>query len=169
MAVSNIGSYAILLACAFICGACLLTASIYDQKTHFVPDLIWWIMAVDSLFIPAMISSGTVWPPEMSWGFHPESAFDCLAVIAVQEKIMSRYYGRADSHAFSCCELFFFFLGYPMAGAVCHMSLSLAMLSFVQFIRRNIRKDLKLKKPVPFVPYISLSFVLSVIMIKTIF
>ena len=82
--------------------------------------------------------------------------------VLVQEFIMCRAYGRADSHAFSCCAFFLCLVGAGLEGHVLHMTLSLCLLTFVQILRGNIGRDLKLKKPVPFIPYIAASFLFTV-------
>jgi len=165
--------------CPVVCPACLILAACFDLKDHRIPDFLWWIMAADSLFIPLMISEGTYYAPlygtlhigaDLYAGqetFTLSGAFDCLAVIAIQEKIMSGFYGRADSHAFSCCEVFFFFLGCGIIGHIIHMSAALFLLSADQLFRRNIGKNLKLKEPVAFVPYICISFFLTLFIIKS--
>ena len=136
---------------------CLTAASVEDMITHKVADFIWWICASACLFIlPAL------WPAPELWDF-----FECLFAIFIQEHIMSRFYGRADSHAFSCCAVFFIFFGAGLEGHVLHMFLSLILLSVHQLIRHNIGNRGKLISPVPFIPYISIAFLISVITVMT--
>ncbi len=145
------------IVCFLICIACLISASVSDIRTHKVPDLIWWVMAADALILPisgrSVINDLYIIP-------------DCFAVIFIQEKIMSRYYGRADSHAFSCCGLFFFFSGSGLMAHILHLAVSLLLLSAVQLFRRNVVYPGRLKVPVPFIPYISASFIISRVLIK---
>ena len=136
---------------------CLAYASYEDIRTHMVPDFIWWIMAAGSLLLltgaPICFSSGNI-------------AGHILSIF-IQEKLMSRYYGRADSHAFSCCALFLMFSGYGLEAHILHLTLSLALLTFIQLIRRNITRSLKLRTPVPFIPYISVAFLISYLLVNS--
>lgn len=139
---------------------CLLAASVCDIRIHMVSDLIWWMAAAD---IAAFIG--------VRYG-DAESLFDAdiitaarclveaLIVIFIQERVMSRYYGRADSHAFSCCALFFAVCGSCLEAHIIHMSMSLTMLTLVQACRGNICRGFRLRTPVPYIPYIALSFML---------
>ena len=130
---------------------CLAAASYEDIRTHKVSDLIWWIMAPSCL----LLIPGSKWTPGM-WDL-----FECLYVIFIQEHIMSRFYGRADSHAFSCCMIFMTFAGFGIEGHIIHMSIALLFLTVSQFSHGNIGPFGKLKTPVPFLPYISVSFTLT--------
>ncbi len=141
---------------AFIAASvCLGAASLSDLKTRSVADLIWWIMAASGLFL--------LFPDPGDAGL--TDLLECVLVIVIQEHIMCRAYGRADSHAFSCCALFFAFSGFGLEAHILHMSLALGLLTVVQLIRGNIDGRGKLRCPVPFIPYISVSF-LVVFMIK---
>ena len=127
---------------------CLAAASVSDIRTKTVPDIIWWIMGAEALILMLLR------PSELS----PGPLFECLFVIFVQEHIMSRFYGMADSHAFSCCMLMMALRGIGLEGHIAHMTLSLVLLTASQAACRNIGRDGKLKNPVPFIPYISVSF-----------
>ncbi len=130
---------------------CLAAASYEDFRTHKVSDLTWWIMAPSCLLlIPGAKELPGLW-----------ELFECLYVIFIQEHIMSRFYGRADSHAFSCCMVFMTFGGPGLEGHIIHMSMALLILTASQFLHRNIGPRGKLKMPVPFLPYISVSFTLT--------
>ncbi len=129
---------------------CLAAASLEDIRTREVSDLIWWIMAPACLLlIPGSGNSLTLW-----------DFVECLYAIFIQEHIMSRFYGRADSHAFSCCAVFLFFFGAGLEGHILHMFISLILLSGHQVLCHNIGNRGKLISPVPFIPYISASFVI---------
>jgi hypothetical protein len=134
---------------------CLGAASVSDIRQRKVADLTWWIMAVSGLLLLPFETEG----PGLT------CFTDCLFVIFIQEHIMCRAYGRADSHAFSCCALFFCFAGYGLEAHILHMCLSLGFLTIIQLIGGNIRGNGKLRHPVAFIPYISVSF-LVVFMIK---
>ena len=127
---------------------CLAAATVEDIRTREVSDLVWWIMAPACLLvIPSSGSALTLW-----------DFAECLYAIFIQEHIMSRFYGRADSHAFSCCAVFMTYMGPGLEGHIIHMSLSLFYLTGHQLLLRNIGPHGKLKKEVPFIPYISASF-----------
>ena len=132
---------------------CLAAASVEDILTKKAADIIWWIFAPASL----LVLSASRTPPGF-WDF-----FECLFAIFVQEHIMCRFYGRADSHAFSCCAIFLIFSGARLEGHILHMFISLILLSVHQKLRHNIGNRGKLISPVPFIPYISVAFVICVI------
>ncbi len=132
---------------------CLAAASAEDILTRKVVDIIWWVCAPACLLIlPLSQNTPGFW-----------DYFECLFAIFVQEHIMCRFYGRADSHAFSCCAVFLIFSGAGLEGHILHMFLSLVFLSLHQIIRHNIGNRGKLISPVPFIPYISIAFVLTVL------
>lgn len=133
---------------------CLAAASAEDLFTHKVADLLWWICAPTCLLL--LLSNSVA---HGLWDF-----VECLLVIFIQEHIMCRFYGRADSHAFSCCALFFAACGSGLEAHIIHMSMSLILLTLVQSFRKNISKGIKLKVSVPFIPYISVSFVVTVLL-----
>jgi len=134
--------------CVMICICCLVYASVIDIRTKMVPDIVWWILAPASFGVMGLIRAPA-----------PDVMLDCLIVILIQEKVMSRAYGRADSHAFSCCMLMMAFSGIGIEGHILHMSLSLLILVLVQGIGHNIGPGGRLKVPVAYIPYISGSFI----------
>ncbi len=129
-------------------------ASYQDIKTKSVSNYVWWIYCAGLLMLP--FCYGKITLSDMAGS---------LLVIFIQEHIMCRAYGRADSHAFSCCAVYYAFTGAGIEGHILHMSLSLMMLTAVQALRRNIGKGLKLKAPVPFIPYIAPAFALALILL----
>ena len=134
---------------------CLALASAEDILTKKVADVIWWICApVCLLILPVSMSCPGFW-----------DFLECLFAIFIQEHIMCRFYGRADSHAFSCCAVFLIFLGSGLEGHIYHMFISLILLSVHQKLRHNIGNRGKLISPVPFIPYISIAFVICVIIV----
>ena len=133
--------------------ACLTAASAEDIITRKAADIIWWIFAPACLLLlPVFLDEPEVW-----------DFLECLFAVFIQEHIMSRFYGRADSHAFSCCAIFLLFIGAGLEGHILHMFLSLIFLTVHQKLRHNIGNRGKLISPVPFIPYISIAFMITVI------
>ena len=132
----------------------LIIASVQDIRTKSVTNAVWWIFSAGLLMMFFC---------EKDTG--PAAIAECITVIVIQELIMSRAYGRADSHAFSCCAVYLILTGAGLEGHILHMSLALAMLVVVQILRRNIACGLKLKEPVPFIPYIAVTFIISAIIL----
>ncbi len=132
---------------------CLTAASAEDISSRKVTDIIWWICGPVSLLV-LPLSQNT--PGCLD-------CFECLFAIFIQEHIMCRFYGRADSHAFSCCAVFLIFCGAGLEGHILHMFLSLILLSAHQMLRHNIGNRGKLISPVPFIPYISIAFAITVL------
>lgn len=132
----------------------LMLASYEDIRTRSVTNAVWWIFSAGLLML--LFERRGVWV-----SYVPES----ILSVVIQEFIMSRAYGRADSHAFSCCAVFLCLTGSGLEGHILHMSLALVMLSGLQILRGNITRGLKLKRPVPFIPYIAVSFMISVIIL----
>ncbi len=138
-----------LIICGIIISGCLIAASVSDIRTHLVADLVWMIVAADVVML--MLSD----PSSLTVA----ALFEALVVILIQENVMSRCYGRADSHAFSCCFLYLAAAGCRLESHIVHMMLSLIMLTFIQTIGGNIEKGMRLKKPVPFIPYITAAYI----------
>ena len=78
--------------------------------------------------------------------------------ILLQEVGFAKLYGRADCHAFVACAMLERALGMGMKEYLTHMLLAYIFLAIVQGAKRNIGRDGNLKKPIPFLPYITVSF-----------
>lgn len=78
-----------------------------------------------------------------------------LLFALLQYVLFMRLYGRADGMAFLVSALAEASLGYDMQMYLLHMILSYLLLSLVQGLKRNIGGKGRLKKPVPFLPYIT--------------
>lgn len=125
--------------------ACV-TDSVQCQVYHFV----WWIVGVVLMlcFLFATWNHTNIpWLEITVFGF-------------IQEVGFSKLYGKADSHAFCVCAMVFALCGKGMLWYLLHMALSLFLLGYVQWNKNNISYKGNLKKPVPFIPYIVVSFVM---------
>jgi len=84
-----------------------------------------------------------------------DAIISLLILFFVQEAIMSRAYGKADCHAFCCSGLYFAIHGLTMEYWVLQIFVAFAMLVVSQLSAGNINRKLKLRHPVPMIPYIT--------------
>lgn len=137
----EVGSGKILLA---VFSGCLLSACIMDIESQMIYNYVWWL---------AWAAAGVYlcWKGgNMDW--------ELFAFILLQEVFFSGFYGRADCHAFVACAVVERALGMGMKEYLIHMLLAYVFLAIVQSMRRNIERNGNLKKPIPFLPYITISF-----------
>ena len=78
--------------------------------------------------------------------------------IGLQEMLFSQTYGRADSHAFSACAIMQCTLKMNIEWYFLHMVLAFCCIIMVQAMQKNIGRWGILKRPVAFLPYITVSF-----------
>ena len=123
-----------------------LSSSMTDIMSCYVYDWfqIWGTVAGVYLI---MQSSSDIW-------------IGCSIVIftILQGTIFMRLYGRADGLAFLIAALAMGSLGHGIKSYLLHMIISYLSLAFIQICKGNIGKKGNLKKPVPFLPYITISF-----------
>lgn len=81
-----------------------------------------------------------------------------ILYIVIQHTVFGRLYGRADCHAFSICAVGMAVLGMSFEDFVIHMTFAYLGLTVAQFLSSNVAQGGRLKKPVPFVPYIVAAF-----------
>lgn len=81
-----------------------------------------------------------------------------LLFILIQYMLFGRMYGKADCHAFCTCAIVFAAMGGGFRDYVLHMAMAFLGLALVQWLRGNIASDGNLREPVPFLPYITVSF-----------
>ena len=81
-----------------------------------------------------------------------------LLFVLLQYFIFMRLYGKADGMIFLTAALAETSLGGDICTYLFHMILSYLLLSVVQGVRGNIRRKGKLARPVAFLPYITVSF-----------
>lgn len=131
-----------------VIAVCLLAACIMDLRTCLVYNAVWWIGGTAALLL-LILNRKVIDPENFLW----------LGVFAaLQMGLFSRMYGRADCYAFCVCAAAGASLGMGPAGFLTHMLLAFGLLAAVQALRRNIGRDGNLKRPVPFLPYITLAF-----------
>jgi hypothetical protein len=132
-----------------VVSGCLIFASATDLIMCKVYDFTWWIAGA-ALCVMFVMSTPAL-----------RTICDVILFIILQELVFSRFYGRADCYAFCICALTESILGIGMEGFLVHMILSYMLLTFVQFFRKNIDRYGKLIKPVPFLPYITVTFCIT--------
>ena len=130
---------------------CLLLACITDVAICQVYNFVWWISGIAA----AVLLAGGGWGSSSVW----EVLLFCL----IQMVLFSHMYGKADCYAFCVCAAAEAGLGLGFSGFLCHMLVSFLLLTAVQAVRRNIGSGGCLKKPVPFLPYITAAFYLMLI------
>lgn len=138
----------LLLGC--ILGA-LFFACITDCQECQVYCFTWWIGG-GAAVVWLLSAIGTGLP--VPWG-------EWLCYCILQEAVFSKAYGRADCHAFCVCGAVHTVLGRGFSYYLLHMIIGMVLLTFFQWRKGNITSSGKLYKPIPFMPYIVLAFVLT--------
>ena len=125
----------------------LFTAALMDIFMQEVYDLVWFFFipaGTALVFIRGEISAGIV--------------ISLFIYFLIQEYIMRRVYGRADCHALWCCGLFFSAYGGELEIYTLHMTVTFILMCIHQLIKKNITSGFRLKKEIPMIPYILVSF-----------
>ena len=135
-----------------ITALCYIIACVQDLRTCRVVNLLWWISGAAGTVLLLLQRNGRI----------GEALPGLLFFICLQQFLFSRMYGRADCHAFSVCALPLASLVVGLRGYLEQMLLAFLFLAIVQFFRKNIAENGNLKRPVPFLPYITLAFFLVV-------
>lgn len=128
---------------------CFLFACVTDCRTCEVYNFTWWVSGTATVLL--MFLSG-----EEVAKILPQLCFFCL----LQLLVFSRMYGRADCYAFCVCAMAEASAGKGLFEFLLQMLLAISVLAVVQIFRGNVDVRGKLKQPVPFLPYITLSFVM---------
>ena len=128
-----------------ILAGCLLMACHTDCQNCMIYQYVWWTGGVAGAILILM----TCFLPKLL----PVLIFGIL-----QEKIFCRMYGKADCHAIAVCAMAECAMGLSMKGYLIHMLLAIILLAVIQGIKRNVGRNGNLKKGVPFLPYITISF-----------
>lgn len=124
---------------------CLMLACMTDRLFFQVYNLVWW-------------AAWTVGGFLLFFSENRGSLAGLLFFCILQQCLFSRFYGRADCHAFCACALISCVLGGGFTGHMIHMLLAFLLLTGVQWLRKNINSRGNLKAPVAFLPYITVSF-----------
>ena len=131
---------------------CLLLACVTDLAMCRVYNFVWWAggLAAGLCFLTEAGEDPALFRCLWEWAL-----FCCI-----QMTLFARFYGRADCYAFCVCAGAEAAMGGGMAGYLLHMLFSLCLLGAVQAVRKNISPRGDLKRPVPFLPYITAVFYL---------
>ena len=150
------GEFLVRLSLSFIMG-CLLLASITDIAICQVYNFVWWISGVAAivLFTNRGSEASVVW--------------EVLLFGVIQMTLFAQMYGKADCYAFCMCAIAEAGLGFGAAGFLMHMLVSFLLLAAVQAVQKNIGSGGRLKKPVPFLPYITAGFYLMLVIMEVMF
>lgn len=145
-----------------VMGGSLLLACVTDSLLRQVYNFTWWIAlaAAAPLFWQYCANSqgrdGTALRTFCALAFF----------LALQFLLFRRTYGLADCYAFCICAVAEASQGFSVAGFLRHMLYAYILLLTVQFFRSNINKRGNLKRPVPFLPYITVSFWIAVLQLN---
>ena len=131
------------LACGVL-ASYLLVASIQDIQSREVYDF----LHVTAL--PAGLVFVVTEPSD-------EKLISLVVFVAVQMGIFMRMYGAGDGLAFLVCAVFESRFGRGMLTYLLHMGTAYILLGIVQGFKHNFNKRGNLRKPVPFLPYITVS------------
>lgn len=132
----------------------LLLACVTDVAICQVYNFVWWFSGAAAV---ALLVEN--WPES-------ERVWELLIFCLIQMLLFGRMYGRADCYAFCVCAAAETGMGLGMAGFLLHMLTAFLMLAAVQAVKRNIGTGGRLKKPVPFLPYITAGFYLLLLFEK---
>ncbi len=127
-----------------VAGGCLLFASVTDHVICQVYQFTWWPLI-------AAVLPGV-------WNMRRDESALLFLFFLLQFIVFGRMYGRADCYGFCACAAVEAVRGEGFLYFCTHMLCAWLLLVFVQLLRGNVGRGGRLKKPVPFLPYISASF-----------
>lgn len=135
---------------------CLLLACVTDLAICQVHNFVWWIAGTAGglLFVERFCAA----PMENEF-----MASELMVFCVIQMVVFGRLYGRADCYAFCVCAVMEAALGIGLKGFLAHMLFSFGLLAVKQAVGRNIGFDGNLRRPVPFLPYITAGMYLVLI------
>ncbi len=126
---------------------CLSLATESDIRTMRVPRVFMFtypLFIIFELMVKACCDNfcGMLFPVEL------------FIYIVLQEIVFSRLYGRADCHAFCISAIYLYRGGMRFEGFIMHLFVSYILLLIGMIFTHNVGRGGKLKKEVPFLPYI---------------
>lgn len=151
-----------------ILAGCLLMACLTDCQNCMVYQYVWWLGGVAGAIL--IVSACRNFCCFQGFCGFPSALLENLlsfllpklASVVIfgilQEKLFCRMYGKADCHAFVVCAMAECAIGLGMKGYLIHMLIAIILLAVMQGIKRNVGRNGNLKKGVPFLPYITISF-----------
>lgn len=138
---------------------CLLLGCVTDVMTCQVYNFVWWLGGAAA----AVLLWKRLWT---AGGAGMWILAELAAFWAIQLGVFSRLYGKADCYGFCVCAAAAAGLGMNLREMALHTAFAFCLLLPVQCINRNVTKTGKLKKPVPFLPYLTAGFGLILIFVK---
>lgn len=141
-----------------VLGGCLLFACMTDCKCCEAFAFTWWIAGsvAGILVLQSSVEAYRV-VDEVKTSLERQ-LIPLLLFSFMQEFFFERFYGKADCHAFVVCAVAECALGMGMREFLLHMLMAFGLLTVVQARQGNISSKGDLKKPVAFLPYITISF-----------
>lgn len=139
---------------------CLLLGCVTDLMICQVHNFVWWFGAAAA----AALLWPRLWDADGRGGMW--LLLELTAFWLIQLGPFSRLYGKADCYAFCVCAAAQAGLGLGLEWMTLHMALAFSLLALVQCIGKNVTAEGRLRKPVPFVPYLTAGFYLLLIFMK---
>jgi len=127
----------------------MIMACIMDLREQMVYRFVWLIAGLAAVLLIVL--------HDREYGLGIDIWVEYILFVVIQYFWFSRFYGRADCHAFCVCAAVMLANGMGLKDWLIHMLFTFFGLSVVQLIRCNIRTDGRLKKPVPLIPYITVA------------
>lgn len=131
---------------------CLVIAARMDDVCQEVYNLLW----VPPLAVWSLCCVERIMVFGASEG--RKGLLQLLLFMTLQQLLFSRFYGRADCHAFSCCAAYLWIWNRGIYSYLFHMLCALGLLALMQGIKGNISASGNLKTPVAFIPYIAAAY-----------
>lgn len=125
----------------------LLFACLTDRRCCKVYDYVWWLV---------MVAGGLLLWFQPGWWSGVWGQLICFLLL--QRFLFDQFYGRADVYAFCACGLIESSFGMGFLEYILHMAGAFLLLAVIQAVKHNIGPDGNLKRPVPFLPYITVAF-----------
>ena len=135
---------------ATLFGGSMLAACIMDLREQMVYRFVW--------LIAGGAAGGLVVLRAIHIGLEVGGLEELILFVCLQQLWFCKFYGRADCHAFCVCAVALLSMGLGIKDWLMHMLSTFLGLLVIQLVRRNLKRNGKLKKPVPLIPYITVAF-----------